>query len=165
MDNIYSFSANDINGQEVALNSFQGKVLLIVNTARRCGFTPQYQGLESLYQTFKAQRFTVLGFPCNQFGQQEPGNSQEIAKFCDLNYQVSFPLFEKIQVNGPQNHPLFQYLKSKAPGIFGSQNIKWNFTKFLIGRDGKVVKRYSPLIAPSAIKADIEALLKTPTNL
>lgn len=159
MDNIFAFNVTDINGQNVALESFRGNILLIVNTASRCGFTPQYEGLENLQQKFKAKGFAVLGFPCNQFGQQEPGNSGEIAEFCDLNYHISFPLFEKIEVNGPKNHPLYQYLKTQAPGLLGSQAIKWNFTKFLIGRDGKVIKRYSPFTTPASISTQIEKLL------
>ncbi len=159
MDNVFAFNVIDINGQNVALESFRGNILLIVNTASRCGFTPQYEGLENLQQKFKAKGFAVLGFPCNQFGQQEPGNSGEIAEFCDLNYHISFPLFEKIEVNGPKNHPLYQYLKTQAPGLLGSQAIKWNFTKFLIGRDGKVIKRYSPFTTPASISTQIEKLL------
>jgi glutathione peroxidase len=159
MDNVFAFNVTDINGQNVALESFRGNILLIVNTASRCGFTPQYEGLENLQQKFKAKGFSVLGFPCNQFGQQEPGNSGEIAEFCDLNYHISFPLFEKIEVNGPQSHPLYQFLKTQAPGLLGSQAIKWNFTKFLIGRDGKVIKRYSPFTTPASISAEIEKLL------
>jgi glutathione peroxidase len=159
MDNVFAFNVIDINGQNLALESFRGNILLIVNTASRCGFTPQYEGLENLQQKFKAKGFAVLGFPCNQFGQQEPGNSGEIAEFCDLNYHISFPLFEKIEVNGPKNHPLYQYLKTQAPGLLGSQAIKWNFTKFLIGRDGKVIKRYSPFTTPASISTQIEKLL------
>jgi glutathione peroxidase len=159
MDNVFAFNVTDINGQNVALERFRGNILLIVNTASRCGFTPQYAELENLQQRFKTQGFSVLGFPCNQFGQQEPGNSQEIAKFCDLNFHISFPLFEKIEVNGPQSHPLYQYLKAQAPGLFGTQAIKWNFTKFLIGRNGKVIKRYSPFTTPASISTEIEKLL------
>ncbi len=159
MDNIFAFNVTDINGQNVALESFRGNILLIVNTASRCGFTPQYEGLETLQQQFKAKGFTVLGFPCNQFGQQEPGNSQEIAQFCDLNYHISFPLFEKIDVNGPQSHPLYQYLKAQVPGLLGSRAIKWNFTKFLLDRDGKVIQRYSPFTPPATISVEIEKLL------
>lgn len=160
MHSVYAFTANDINGTSIALENFKGQVLLIVNTASRCGFTPQYLGLESLYQTYKNQGFAVLGFPCNQFGQQEPGNSQEIAGFCDLNYGVSFPLFEKIDVNGKHAHPLFQYLKSEAPGVLGTKAIKWNFTKFLVGRDGKVIKRYPSMTSPTSIRKDIEHFLQ-----
>jgi glutathione peroxidase len=155
MDTVYSFTANRIDGENISLASFKGQLLLVVNTASRCGFTPQYQGLEGLYREFKAQGFTVLGFPCNQFGQQEPGDSQEISAFCDLNYGVSFPLFEKIEVNGEHAHPLFQYLKATAPGVLGTQAIKWNFTKFLVGRDGKAIKRYPPLASPAMLRKDI----------
>ena len=159
MDNIYAFTANDINGQPLALEQFRGKLLLIVNTASRCGFTPQYEGLEKLYQTFKDRGLVVLAFPCNQFGQQEPGSHQEIAQFCDLNFHISFVLFEKIEVNGSHTHPLYQFLKAGAPGLLGSQAIKWNFSKFLVGRDGKVIKRYSPFTTPATIGAEIENLL------
>lgn len=159
MNSVYDFSANDIDGKPVALADFKGQVLLIVNTASRCGFTPQYQGLENLYQAFKNQGFSVLGFPCNQFAQQEPGNSQDIAAFCELNYGVSFPLFEKIDVNGKQAHPLFQYLKTEAPGVLGTKAIKWNFTKFLVGRDGKVIKRYPSMASPASIHRDIERFM------
>lgn len=159
MNSIYAFSANGIDGKSIALESFEGKVLLIVNTASRCGFTPQYQELESLYQSFKEQGFVVLGFPCNQFGQQEPEENSAIAAFCELNYGVSFPLFEKIDVNGKHAHPLFQYLKTQAPGVLGTKAIKWNFTKFLVGRDGKVIKRYPSLTTPTSIRRDIESLL------
>lgn len=159
MKTVYAFSANNIDGKPIALDEFKGKVMLIVNTASRCGFTPQYRELESLHQTFKDRGFAVLAFPCNQFGQQEPGNSRDIAQFCELNYQVSFPLFEKVDVNGSQAHPLYQFLKSAAPGVLGSKAIKWNFTKFLIDRDGRVIKRYSPLTPPNAIRKDIEQLL------
>ena len=159
MDNIYAFSAQRIAGETVPLENFKGQVLLIVNTASRCGFTPQYQGLEDLYQTYKDRGFSVLGFPCNQFGKQEPGTSQDIAEFCDLNYRVSFPLFEKIDVNGEHTHPLYRYLKSAAPGVLGTKTIKWNFTKFLIDRDGEVIKRYPSMVTPAMIKADIEKYL------
>ncbi|WP_456238244.1 glutathione peroxidase [Methylomonas rapida] len=160
METIYSYSANSLAGETIPLESFKGQVLLIVNTASRCGFTPQYRGLEQLYREFKDQGFAVLGFPCNQFGKQEPGNSQEIADFCEMTYQVSFPLFEKIAVNGKHAHPLYTFLKSQASGALGSQAIKWNFTKFLIDRQGRVVKRYSPFRAPAAIRSDIEHLLQ-----
>ncbi|RZO67843.1 MAG: glutathione peroxidase [Halieaceae bacterium] len=147
------------NGNEVALGDYAGKVLLIVNTASKCGFTPQYTGLESLQKTYSANGFSVLAFPCNQFGGQEPGTEQEIESFCDLNYQTSFPLFSKIEVNGASSHPLFTHLKSEAPGVLGSKRIKWNFTKFLINQQGEVVKRYAPSTKPEAIAKDIEALL------
>jgi glutathione peroxidase len=153
------FSATLINGNEVALGDYAGKVLLIVNTASKCGFTPQYTGLESLQKTYSANGFSVLAFPCNQFGGQEPGTEQEIESFCDLNYQTSFPLFSKIEVNGASSHPLFAHLKSEAPGVLGSQRIKWNFTKFLVNQQGEVVKRYAPSTKPEAIAKDIEALL------
>ena len=134
-------------------------MLLIVNTASKCGFTPQYTGLESLQKTYSANGFSVLAFPCNQFGGQEPGTEQEIESFCDLNYQTSFPLFSKIEVNGASSHPLFTHLKSEAPGVLGSKRIKWNFTKFLVNQQGQVVKRYAPSTKPEAIAKDIEALL------
>ncbi|AEF99903.1 glutathione peroxidase [Methylomonas methanica] len=159
MNTVYSFQATRIDGESVSLESFKGQLLLIVNTASRCGFTPQYQGLESLYQAFKDQGFSVLGFPCNQFGQQEPGDSAEISDFCATNFGVSFPLFEKIDVNGQNAHPLFQYLKSAAPGVLGTKAIKWNFTKFLVGRDGKVIKRYPSMTTPESIRKDIQRYL------
>lgn len=159
MDTIYAFQATRIDGERISLETFQGQLLLIVNTASRCGFTPQYQGLESLYQALKDQGFTVLGFPCNQFGQQEPGTSAEISDFCATNFGVSFPLFEKIDVNGRHAHPLFQYLKTAAPGVLGTKAIKWNFTKFLVGRDGKVIKRYPSMTTPESIRKDIQRYL------
>ena len=159
MSTVTDFSATLSNGNEVALGDYAGKVLLIVNTASKCGFTPQYTGLESLQKTYSANGFSVLAFPCNQFGGQEPGNEQEIESFCDLNYQTSFPLFSKIEVNGASSHPLFTHLKSEAPGVLGSKRIKWNFTKFLVNQQGQVVKRYAPSTKPEAIAEDIEALL------
>ena len=159
MSTVMDFSATLSNGNEVALGDYAGKVLLIVNTASKCGFTPQYTGLESLQKTYSANGFSVLAFPCNQFGGQEPGTEQEIESFCDLNYQTSFPLFSKIEVNGASSHPLFAHLKSKAPGVLGSKRIKWNFTKFLVNQQGQVVKRYAPSTKPEAIAEDIEALL------
>lgn len=159
MDTIYSFNVKTIDGQSISLEDYKGQLLLIVNTASQCGFTPQYAGLESLYQRFQDQGFTVLGFPCNQFGQQEPGTSQEIAGFCDTHYSISFPLFEKVEVNGQNAHPLFNYLKSAAPGILGSQSIKWNFTKFLVSRDGIAIKRYPSLVTPGMIQKDLEKYL------
>jgi glutathione peroxidase len=159
MSTVTDFSATLSNGNEVALGDYAGKVLLIVNTASKCGFTPQYTGLESLQKTYSANGFSVLAFPCNQFGGQEPGNEQEIESFCDLNYQTSFPLFSKIEVNGGSSHPLFTHLKSEAPGVLGSKRIKWNFTKFLVNQQGQVVKRYAPSTKPEAIAKDIEALL------
>jgi len=159
MSTVMDFSATLSNGNEVALGDYAGKVLLIVNTASKCGFTPQYTGLESLQKTYSANGFSVLAFPCNQFGGQEPGTEQEIESFCDLNYQTSFPLFSKIEVNGASSHPLFAHLKSEAPGVLGSKRIKWNFTKFLVNQQGEVVKRYAPSTKPEAIAKDIEALL------
>ena len=159
MSTVTDFSATLSNGNEVALGDYAGKVLLIVNTASKCGFTPQYTGLESLQKTYSANGFSVLAFPCNQFGGQESGNEQEIESFCDLNYQTSFPLFSKIEVNGASSHPLFTHLKSEAPGVLGSKRIKWNFTKFLVNQQGQVVKRYAPSTKPEAIAKDIEALL------
>jgi glutathione peroxidase len=175
---VHSFQSNLSNGEEVGLDTFKGKVLLIVNTASKCGLTPQYEGLEKLYDTYKEKGFTVLGFPCNQFGGQEPGTDEEISSFCTLNYQVEFPLFQKIEVNGENAHPLYQYLRekapeeeidvnstlykylqNKAPELLEGSTIKWNFTKFLIDREGIVVKRFSPITTPEEIEKDIEALL------
>jgi glutathione peroxidase len=156
---IYDFSANSLEGQPVSLSTFKDKVLLIVNTASQCGFTPQYQGLQSIYNKFEKQGFAVLGFPCNQFGQQEPGSATEIQSFCETRFGVTFPLFEKVDVNGGNAHPLFKYLTKSAPGIFGTEGIKWNFTKFLVDRSGKVVKRYPSTTKPEEIEKDIQALL------
>ena len=159
MTTVMDFSAVLANGEPQDLNDYQGKVLLIVNTASKCGFTPQYTGLESLHQTYGERGFSVLAFPCNQFGGQEPGSEEEIQSFCDLNYQTSFPLFSKIEVNGAASHPLYAHLKEQAPGVLGSKRIKWNFTKFLVNQQGEVVKRYAPSTKPEAIASDIEALL------
>ena len=159
MTTVMDFSAVLSNGEGKNLSDYQGKVLLIVNTASKCGFTPQYTGLESLHKTYGERGFSVLAFPCNQFGGQEPGSEEEIQSFCDLNYQTSFPLFSKIEVNGAASHPLYAHLKEQAPGVLGSQRIKWNFTKFLVNQEGEVVKRYSPSTKPEAIASDIEALL------
>jgi len=156
---IYEFNATNINGQEVSLGDYQGKVILIVNTASKCGFTPQFEGLESLHKDLAEQGLVVLGFPCNQFGKQEPGSDDQIEEFCQLNYGVSFPMFSKIEVNGSNTHPLYKYLKQEAKGLLGSKNIKWNFTKFLINRQGEVVKRYAPTDKPEDLNADIQALL------
>lgn len=156
---VYDYSARSLEGREVSLAEFKGKVLLIVNTASKCGFTPQYEGLQSLYSRFADRGLVVLGFPCNQFGRQEPGGAEEIGAFCEKNYGVSFPMFDKIDVNGDNAHPLYTYLKAEAPGLLGSKAIKWNFTKFLVDRDGKVVRRYAPKDTPEKIAADIEALL------
>ncbi len=158
-DSIYRFTAARLRGGECRLEDFRGQVLLIVNTASNCGFTPQYEGLEALYRAYRERGFSVLGFPCNQFGQQEPGEAEGIAEFCELNYGVSFPMFAKIDVNGDGAHPLFAYLKKSAPGILGTEAVKWNFTKFLVDRDGQVVKRYAPTDRPQDLAEDIEALL------
>ena len=159
MTTVLDFSATRANGEDTALSEFSGKVLLIVNTASKCGFTPQFEGLESLQKSYGECGFSVLAFPCNQFGGQEPGNEAEIQSFCDLNYKTSFPLFSKIEVNGAASHPLFIHLKEQTPGVLGSKRIKWNFTKFLVNQQGEVVKRYAPSIKPKAIASDIEALL------
>ncbi len=154
-----SFSAERLGGEHVALDEYAGQVLLIVNTASRCGFTPQYAGLEALYQQYHALGLSILGFPCNQFGAQEPGSADEIAQFCTLNFGVTFPLFAKVEVNGENAHPLFTHLKTAAPGLLGSTAIKWNFTKFLVDRSGQVVRRYAPTDTPERIAKDIEKLL------
>lgn len=159
MSSVYDFKARSLDGKEIDLKKFEGKVLLIVNTASECGFTPQYEGLEEIYRQFKDKGVEVLGFPCNQFGRQEPGTAEEISKFCERNFAVSFPLFDKIDVNGDDAHPLFKYLKSEAPGLMGTEAIKWNFTKFLIRKDGTVYKRYAPQTEPKALMNDIEKLL------
>jgi glutathione peroxidase len=156
---LYDMSADRLQGGVQALSDYAGKVLLIVNTASQCGFTPQYEGLEALYKRYQARGLVVLGFPCNQFGGQEPGSADEIAGFCEKNYGVSFPMFARIDVNGDNAHPLFRHLKQSARGLLGSEGIKWNFTKFLIDRDGRVVKRFAPGTAPAALASDIEALL------
>ena len=159
MSSIYDFVARDISGREVQISEYRGKVLLIVNTASQCGFTPQYTGLEALYGDLREKGLVVLGFPCNQFGRQEPGNAAEIASFCKLTYDVSFPLMGKINVNGPKAAPIYKQLKNDAPGLLGSEAIKWNFTKFLVDRSGKVLKRYAPQTKPEDIQRDIEAAL------
>ena len=160
MTSIYSFSAQPLGGGEpVSLERYTGKVLLVVNTASECGFTPQYAGLQKLYEQYAARGLAVLGFPCNQFGKQEPGDAAQIGSFCEKNYGVSFPMFAKIEVNGAHAHPLYKYLKDKSPGLLGIEAIKWNFTKFLVDRNGNVVKRYAPQTKPEAITDDIEKLL------
>ena len=148
-----------LEGAETTLADWQGKVLLVVNVASKCGFTPQYQGLEALWQEYKDKGLVVMGFPCNQFGAQEPGDEAEIKSFCSLTYQVTFPMFAKVDVNGDSAHPLFQHLKQAAPGILGTEAIKWNFTKFLVGRDGKVIDRYASATTPADLRADIEKAL------
>lgn len=157
---IYSIQAKDIQGKETSLQDYKGKVLLIVNVASRCGFTPQYAGLEKLYQNWKDKGLVILGFPCNQFGKQEPGTEGEIKEFCDSQYQVSFPLFAKVEVNGPHSHPLYQLLKTQAKGMMGSESIKWNFTKFLVDQNGQVIKRFAPIEKPESIEKSIRDLLK-----
>jgi glutathione peroxidase len=159
MTDIHDFSARTIEGAEQSLAAYRGKVLLIVNVASRCGFTPQYTGLEALQRKYADRGFAVLGFPCDQFGAQEPGDENEIKNFCRLNSDVTFPMFAKIEVNGAGAHPLYSHLKSSAKGLLGSESIKWNFTKFLVDRSGKVLKRYAPQDKPEAIAADIEAAL------
>ncbi|MGB1562292.1 MAG: glutathione peroxidase [Sinimarinibacterium flocculans] len=159
MSTVYEFEAKTIDGQAQKLDSYAGKVLLVVNVASKCGFTPQYKGLEALWRKYKDQGLVVLGFPCDQFGHQEPGDENEIKNFCSLSYDVSFPMFAKIDVNGANAHPLYRHLKHEAPGLLGSEAIKWNFTKFLIGKDGKVVKRYGSMDTPEKIDGDIARLL------
>jgi len=161
MSSIYDFKVRDIKGQETELSTLRGKVLLIVNTASRCGYTPQYQGLEQLYQQYREQGLVVLGFPCNQFGKQEPGSSEEIQQFCELSFGVSFPLYAKVEVNGPNTSPLFAYLKNEARGILGTRKIKWNFTKFLVGCDGNVMKRFAPRDRPERLVPYIEDALSS----
>ena len=159
MTTIHDFTVRNIQGESVPLSRYQGKALLVVNTASACGFTPQFAGLEALHKTYAAQGLTVLGFPCNQFGSQDPGSNDEIASFCQLNYGVDFPMMEKIDVNGAKADPLFQWLTKEAPGLLGSKAIKWNFTKFLVGRDGQVIRRYAPQDAPAKLAKDIESAL------
>jgi glutathione peroxidase len=155
----YDIEVTTIGGQRQTLAPYRGQVLLIVNVASQCGFTPQYAGLEALYRAHRARGFAVLGFPCDQFGHQEPGDEAEIARFCATTYEITFPLFAKIEVNGPRAHPLYRYLKGERPGLLGSESIKWNFTKFLVARDGAVLKRYAPKDAPESIGRDLEPLL------
>ena len=164
MENVYQFSAESLAGQPVSLSQFEGKVLLIVNTASECGFTPQYAGLQRLHERHAGRGFAVLGFPCNQFGKQEPGDAQQIGQFCESRFQVSFPMFAKIDVNGANAHPLYRWLTGQKPGLLGIEAIKWNFTKFLLRRDGTVYKRYAPTTKPEDIEADIEALLAEPAR-
>jgi glutathione peroxidase len=159
MTTAYEFEAVDIDGKNVPLSDYRGKALLIVNVASKCGFTPQYTGLEKLWQDYRERGLVVLGFPCDQFGNQEPGNEEEIKNFCSLTYEVDFPMFAKIEVNGADAHPLWKWLKKEKGGLLGIDAIKWNFTKFLVGRDGKPVKRYAPTDKPESIAGDIEAAL------
>ena len=156
---LYAFPLRTLDGKPTTLARYRGRVLLIVNTASRCGFTPQYQGLEQLHREYEPKGLTVLGFPCNQFGAQEPGSSQDIAAFCAEKYEVTFPLFEKIDVNGPATHPLFRLLKAEAKGILGTESIKWNFTKFLVDRTGRIVRRHGSKDTPSSLRWELEALL------
>ncbi len=159
MASVYDFSAKDINGKEVSLGQYKGKFVLVVNVASKCGFTPQYEGLEALAKEL-GEKVAVLGFPCNQFGAQEPGDENEIRNFCSLTYNVTFPMFAKVDVNGENAHPLYKFLKGERPGILGTEAIKWNFTKFLVGPDGQVLKRYAPTDAPDKIAKEIKELLK-----
>ena len=159
MSKIYEFTAQSLAGEEVSLKQFEGQVLLIVNTASACGFTPQFAGLEQLWQDYKDKGLVVVGFPSNEFGGQDPGSNDEIASFCQVNYGVSFPMMAKVDVNGGEAHPLWQWLKAEAPGLLGTKTVKWNFTKFLVGRSGEVLKRYAPNDAPESLRADIEAAL------
>lgn len=157
---IYDFTAQTLNGQDAPMSAHRGKVLLVVNTASKCGFTPQYKDLQALYEAHRDQGFEILGFPCNQFGRQEPGSAEDIEQFCQINYGVTFPMHAKIDVNGKEAHPLFVFLKKEAPGILGSEAIKWNFTKFLVSRAGQVIKRYAPKDTPKDIEQDIVAALQ-----
>ncbi|MBI2712789.1 MAG: glutathione peroxidase [Bdellovibrio sp.] len=157
---IYDFEVKDIDGKVSTLKEYEGKLLVIVNVASQCGFTPQYEGLEKLYLKYREKGVVVLGFPCNQFGAQEQGDDAEIKKFCNLKYNITFPLFAKIEVNGPGTHPLYQFLKSEEKGLFGTEGIKWNFTKFLVGRDGKVLKRYAPQVTPEALEKEIQSYVE-----
>ncbi len=159
MSKLYDIEVISLSGEKQSLSQYQGQVMLIVNTASECGFTPQYQGLEALYKKYQDQGFRVLGFPCNQFGKQEPGSSSDIQTFCERNYGVTFPLFSKIDVNGDHTHPLFALLKGEAPGLLGTKAIKWNFTKFLVAQDGSVLKRFAPKDKPESIEQHIQALL------
>lgn len=156
---LYDIDVRTISGQTQSLGAYRGKTLLIVNVASQCGFTPQYEGLEALFRKYQNQGFVVLGFPCNQFGRQEPGTEAEIQRFCTSSYDVTFPLFAKIDVNGPATHPLYEHLKSARPGLLGTEAIKWNFTKFLVGRDGQVIDRYAPQTEPAKLADDIEKAL------
>ena len=159
MNNIYDIHIKDSSNKEVSMSKFEGKTLLIVNVASKCGLTPQYKGLQSLYEEYKDRNFVVLGFQCNQFGGQEPGTNSEINNFCEINYSVTFPIFSKIKVNGPDSHPLFKLLKNDKPGIFRTESIKWNFTKFLVNSSGKIIDRFSPRVEPKYIRSEIERIL------
>jgi len=158
-EGIYGFTSKGLQGEEISLEQYKGKLLLVVNTASNCGFTPQYSGLEELYQKYKDAGLVILGFPCNQFGHQEPGSSEDIGEFCQKNYGVTFQMFQKVDVNGDSAAPIFKFLKNQAPGILGTEKIKWNFTKFLVDQQGKVLKRYAPKDTPAQIEKDISSLL------
>ncbi|WP_372964620.1 glutathione peroxidase [Marinobacter sp.] len=158
-ESIYDFSAKDVKGNDVAMSDYRGKVLLIVNTASKCGFTPQFEGLQELHKELGDKGFEVLGFPCNQFMNQDPGSDESISQFCSLNYGVDFPMFSKIEVNGEGTHPLYRFLKKEAKGLMGTEKVKWNFTKFLVDAEGHVVRRYAPTVKPAEIRDDIEKLL------
>jgi glutathione peroxidase len=158
-DNLYAFTVRNAEDEEISLKEFKDKVILIVNVASKCGFTPQYTGLEALYTRFREQGFVLLGFPCNQFGSQEPGTNEEIQSFCKSNYAVTFPVFSKLEVNGAREHPLYAHLKSAAPGILGTEAIKWNFTKFLVSREGQVLRRYPPQAEPKSLEEDVAKAL------
>lgn len=160
MKTIYDFRVNTIDGKETTLEQYKGKVMLIVNVASKCGYTPQYDGLETLYKKYKEKGLVVLGFPCNQFSSQEPGSEAEIQNFCRVNFSVTFPMFSKINVNGDDTHPLYRYLKSEQPGILGTETIKWNFTKFLVDKEGKVIERFGSSTKPLSLEEEIESLLK-----
>ncbi|PIQ26485.1 glutathione peroxidase [bacterium (Candidatus Blackallbacteria) CG17_big_fil_post_rev_8_21_14_2_50_48_46] len=157
---VYDFEVKTITGETTTLEPYRNKVLVIVNTASKCGLTPQYEGLEKLYRSYREQGLEILGFPCNQFGLQEPGSEAEIQSFCQLNFKVDFPMFSKIEVNGSDTHPLYAYLKDEAPGLLGSKPIKWNFTKFLVNREGKVLKRFAPTDTPESMESEIKRALK-----
>ena len=159
MSTLYDYTVDDIHGEAVKLDRYKGKVVLVVNTASKCGFTPQYKGLEALYQKYHGKGLEVLGFPCNQFGAQEPGSEAEIEQFCEINYGVTFPMFAKVDVNGKNTAPVYEYLKAAKPGLLGSEAIKWNFTKFLVDRGGKVVARFAPNDTPESMQGDVEKLL------
>jgi glutathione peroxidase len=159
MTTLHDFTADTLEGQPRSLADFRGQVVLVVNVASKCGFTPQYTGLEALWKEYGPKGLVVMGFPCNQFGAQEPGSAEDIRQFCSLTYPVSFPLFAKVEVNGPNAHPVYGFLKTGAPGVLGTEAVKWNFTKFLVAKDGRVVERYAPSTTPAALKADIDKLL------
>lgn len=159
-ESVHSHSVKAINGEMVSLSQYKGKVLVVVNVASKCGFTPQYKGLQALFEKYNSKGLVVLGFPCNQFGFQEPGNEEDIKNFCSLNYNVTFPMFAKVDVNGPEADPFYSFLKKSEPGILGSENIKWNFTKFLVDKEGNVLRRYAPTVSPEKLEADILAALE-----